>query len=180
MNEKTGMTELVGASGATLPAQLLERARDMPGRTAYRHKRLGVWDAGTWSGYAADAAAFGLALEAQGVRPGERVAIAADNRPEWLIADLGVQGIGAVTVGIYPTSPAKEVEYLLSHSGAKVVVWLTQDETSFDDRVELGNLKGNVGDQQYAIPDSADLRRYDTVVLYCTPFTVRIAVAPLS
>jgi len=64
--------------------------------------------------------------------------------------------------------------------GAKVVVWLTQDETSFDDRVELGDLKGNVGDQQYSIPDDADLRKYDTVVVYCTPFTVRIAVAPLS
>jgi len=64
--------------------------------------------------------------------------------------------------------------------GAKVVVWLTQDETNFDDRVELGTLKGNVGDQQYDIPDGADLRKYDTVVLYCTPFTVRIAVAPLS
>jgi len=64
--------------------------------------------------------------------------------------------------------------------GSRVVVWLTQDETSFDDRVELGGLKGNVGDQEYAIPADADLRRYDTVVLYCTPFTVRIAVAPLS
>ena len=62
--------------------------------------------------------------------------------------------------------------------GVKVEVWLTQDESSFDDRVELGGLKGNVGDQQYELPDDADLTRYDTVVLYCTPFTVRIAVAP--
>lgn len=64
--------------------------------------------------------------------------------------------------------------------GVKVEVWLTQDESSFDDRVELGGLTGNVGDQQYELPDDADLTRYDTVVLYCTPFTVRIAVAPLS
>jgi hypothetical protein len=64
--------------------------------------------------------------------------------------------------------------------GPGVVVWLTQDETNLDDRVELGELKGNVGDQQYELPPDADLTRYDTVVLYCTPFTVRIAVAPLS
>ncbi len=63
--------------------------------------------------------------------------------------------------------------------GPQVEVWLTQDETSFDDRVDLGTLKGNVGNQEYAIPEGADLTRYDTVVLYCTPFTVRIAVAPL-
>ena len=64
--------------------------------------------------------------------------------------------------------------------GAQVEVWLTQDEANLDDRIELGGLKGNVGDQQYELPDDADLTRYDTVVLYCTPFTVRIAVAPLS
>jgi len=64
--------------------------------------------------------------------------------------------------------------------GPQVVVWLTQDESNLDDRIELGGLKGNVGDQAYDLPDDADLRRYDTVVLYCTPFTVRIAVAPLS
>lgn len=64
--------------------------------------------------------------------------------------------------------------------GAQVVVWLTEDEANLDDRIDLGGLKGNVGDQAYELPDDADLRRYDTVVLYCTPFTVRIAVAPLS
>jgi hypothetical protein len=64
--------------------------------------------------------------------------------------------------------------------GAKVEVWLTRDESSTDDRVELGGLKGNVGDQQYEVPADADLGDYDTVVLYCTPFTVRIAVAPLA
>jgi Electron transfer DM13 len=63
--------------------------------------------------------------------------------------------------------------------GPKVEVWLTRDESSLDDRVELGGLKGNVGNQQYDIPADANLADYDTVVLYCTPFTVRIAVAPL-
>ena len=64
--------------------------------------------------------------------------------------------------------------------GAQVQVYLTPDVESVDDRVDLGSLKGNVGDQQYAIPDSTDLERYDSVVLWCTPFTVRIAVAALA
>ncbi len=119
---------------ATLPAQLLERARATPTRTAYRHKRLGVWEAGTWADYAADAAAIGLALRDLGVGAGDRVAVAADNRPEWLVADLGVQGIGAVTVGVYPTSPTSEVQYLLSHSGARVVV--CEDEEQLDKVLE--------------------------------------------
>ena len=64
--------------------------------------------------------------------------------------------------------------------GVEVEVYLTPGTDSVDDRVELGGLKGNVGDQQYEIPADADLRRYDTVILWCTPFTVRIAVAPLA
>ncbi len=64
--------------------------------------------------------------------------------------------------------------------GVDVEVYLTPDPGSVDDRVELGGLKGNVGDQQYAIPADADLGRYDSVVLWCTPFTVRIATAELG
>jgi len=63
--------------------------------------------------------------------------------------------------------------------GVDIEVYLTPDTSSVDDRVELGGLKGNVGDQQYAIPADADLSRYDSVVLWCTPFTVRIATADL-
>ncbi len=63
--------------------------------------------------------------------------------------------------------------------GAAVEVWLTTGPNETEDRVELGGLKGNVGNQQYEIPSDADLNRHGTVVLYCTPFTVRIAVADL-
>ena len=69
-------------------------------------------------------------LDALGVGPGDRVAVHSDNRPSWLFADLGAQALGAVTVGIYPTSPAAEVAYLLEHSGAKVLV--AEDEEQLD------------------------------------------------
>ena len=65
--------------------------------------------------------------------------------------------------------------------GVDVDVYLVPgDGSDVSDRVELGNLKGNVGDQQYEIPVDADLNRYGTVVLWCKPFTVRIAVAELD
>ena len=124
-----------GGGGATLPAQLLDRARRSPAGAAYRHKRLGVWEVTAWADYATDSAAVGLALEALGVRSGDRVAVAADNRPEWLIADMGIQGIGAVTVGLHPASPAAEVRSLLSHSAARVVV--CEDEEQLDKVMEV-------------------------------------------
>jgi hypothetical protein len=65
--------------------------------------------------------------------------------------------------------------------GVDVDVYLVPgDGSDVSDRVELGNLKGNVGNQQYEIPADADLNRYGTVVLWCKPFTVRIAVAELD
>jgi len=121
-------------SGDTLPAQLLDRARHSPGRTAYRHKRLGVWEAGTWADYAADAAGIGLALEALGVAPGHRVAIVADNRPEWVVADLAAQGIGAVTVALRPGGSAGELSSVLSRCSVRVVV--CEDEEQLDKVIE--------------------------------------------
>jgi hypothetical protein len=65
--------------------------------------------------------------------------------------------------------------------GVDVDVYLVPgDGTDVSDRVDLGSLKGNVGNQQYEIPADADLTRYGTVVLWCKPFTVRIAVARLN
>jgi long-chain acyl-CoA synthetase len=95
-----------------------------------REKHLGRWRQWSWADYERRAANVGLALLELGVAPGDRVAVQCENRPEWLIADLGVQGVGAVSVGIYPTSPAAEVEYLLSHSGAKVLI--AEDEEQLD------------------------------------------------
>ena len=124
-----------GLPGATLPALLLHRARTNPAGTAMRDKRLGRWEVIDWATYVDRAAAVGLGLRALGVEPGDRVAIHATNRPEWLLADLGAQGIGAVAVGVYPTSPAAELEYLLTHSGARVVV--AEDEEQVDKALEV-------------------------------------------
>jgi long-chain acyl-CoA synthetase len=122
----------VGAAGgaSTLPAMLLRRAAEMGDRPAMRHHRMGVWEQWSWRDYADQAARVGMALVELGVEPGDRIAIHSRNRPEWLIADVGAQGVGAAPVGIYPTSPAPEVEYLMAHSGA--VVLITEDEEQLD------------------------------------------------
>lgn len=64
--------------------------------------------------------------------------------------------------------------------GVDVDVYLTRSDDDVADRIELGDLKGNVGDQQYAIPAGTDLGEYAHVVVWCKPFTVRIAVASLD
>lgn len=64
--------------------------------------------------------------------------------------------------------------------GPDVDVLLSASPENIDDAVNLGDLKGSAGDQQYAIPADTDIGRYPNVVLWCNPFTVRIAVAELD
>jgi long-chain acyl-CoA synthetase len=114
----------------TLPARLLTLASTSPDRVAYRRKRLGVWEETTYARYAEQVAALGMGLVQLGVQPGDRVAVQSDNRPEWLLADLAVQGIGAITVGVYPTSPEAELAHVLADSGACVLI--AEDEEQLD------------------------------------------------
>lgn len=119
----------------TLPAVLVRRASQTPGALALRKKQLGRWKPYTWAEYAQRTAAVAAGLEKLGVGPGDRVAVLSENRPGWVFVDLAVQALGAVTVGVYPTSPAAELEYLLTHSGAKILV--AEDEEQVDKYLEI-------------------------------------------
>jgi long-chain acyl-CoA synthetase len=59
------------------------------------------------------------ALRLQGISHGDRVAILAENRPEWTIADFAILLVGAATVPVYATLTADQITFLLHHSGAK-------------------------------------------------------------
>ena len=65
--------------------------------------------------------AISLGLRELGVRPGDRVSILSENRPEWAIADYACLCARAADVPIYPTLPTKQVEYILRDSGAVAV-----------------------------------------------------------
>jgi long-chain acyl-CoA synthetase len=115
---------------ATLPACLLRHARERPDDVALRKKDMGRWQEWTWAEYEQRVARVAAGLRACGVQPGDRIAIQSENRPEWLVADVAAQAIGAVVVGVYPTSPAAELEYLMRHSGSKLLI--AEDEEQVD------------------------------------------------
>ena len=100
----------------------------MPDAVALRDKDMGIWREWTWAHYWDQVQLAGHAFLALGVVPGDRVAIHAENRPEWLVADMGALAVRAASVGIYPTNPAAEVGYLLGDSGAKVLVAEDQEQ----------------------------------------------------
>src|SRR3984885_13454984 len=61
-------------------------------------------------------------LVALGVVPGDRVALAAENRPEWAIADLAIMSAGAITVPAYTTNTIDDHRHIFGNSGARVVI----------------------------------------------------------
>jgi len=97
----------------------LERHRALP--AAYRHKVGEHWVALTHSDVESRVRAVSLGLRELGVRPGDRVSILSENRPEWAIADFACLCARAADVPIYPTLPAKQAEYILRDSGAVAV-----------------------------------------------------------
>ncbi len=82
------------------------------------HKRSGRYQPMTWREVAAGVCALSRGLKVLGVRPGDRVVLVAENRPEWLIADLAIMTAGAVTVPAYTTNSEDEHRYVFDNSGA--------------------------------------------------------------
>jgi len=140
-----------------LPQQLEHWARVLPQGTALRQKLHGVWKPVSWAEYADRSRWFGLGLRALGMQPGEAVAILSENRQEWAFAQMGIAMAGGVTAGVYPTSPAHEVEYLLALSEAPVIVCEDQEQLDkvLEVRERLPRLKTLV------VIDERGLRRYD-------------------
>lgn len=65
---------------------------------------------------------FAAGLYALGVRRGDRIAVISENRPEWIVADLGMMRLGAVNVSLYPSMAPNQVEYILNDSGATIAI----------------------------------------------------------
>ncbi|MBK8869208.1 MAG: AMP-binding protein [Actinomycetales bacterium] len=122
-------------AGDTFPRLLAHLAQTRPNATAMQEKRYGIWAPMSWSLYAARVRDFAHGLAALGVKRGDIVAVLGDNRPEWLIAELAAQSIGAAVVGIYPTSIGEELLHILTLARVKVVV--AEDQEQVDKLIRL-------------------------------------------
>ena len=81
-----------------------------------------VWTSQSWREVAGQVSALADALLAQGLVPGDRVVLVSENRPEWLIADIGIMAAGCVTVPTYTTNTERDFQHVLDNSGARAVI----------------------------------------------------------
>lgn len=105
----------------TFAQMLSDRAQREPNAVAFCNWEGGVAKPTTWSEYSGEVCGVALGLHGLGVVAGDRVAVMSSTRREWVIAALSILSVGAVPVGVYPTSSVPEVAHVLEDSGAIAV-----------------------------------------------------------
>lgn len=107
---------------ATLGAMFFNRVEKYREHTALRFKKDGAWHDISWNEFGNRVEKMACGLLALGINPGDRVAILSENRPEWAITDFAVISVQGILVPIYHTNKAKQIEFILQDSSAKVLV----------------------------------------------------------
>ncbi len=110
------------AASESLAAAVFRRADAEPAAVALRRRApAGGWRDVTAADFRTEVSALANGLIAAGIAPGDRVALMSRTRYEWTLADYAVWAVGAVTVPVYETSSAQQVEWILQDSAARAV-----------------------------------------------------------
>ncbi len=105
----------------SIPAMLQEQAVRFGSRNALSYKKEGRYVQLRYDRFYERVLMAARGLGKLGVQPGEKVAILSENRAGWVIADLGILCSRGVTVPVYATNTADQVEYVLNHAGCRLV-----------------------------------------------------------
>ena len=155
------------AGFAPLVRMVHDHAAQRPDGVAMRQKEFGIWNEITWAGLAEIMQACAAGLMELGVGQGGHVGILSENRSEWVQAQFGINAAGGVVVGMYPTSPAAELDHLINASDTTVL--FIEDQEQLDKIKELGtrapqlrqlivfNAKGTKGDDTLNLMSFDDL-----------------------
>ena len=117
----------------TLPEMFFTQAALMRDADCLRYPHDGRYLPISWRELEERVLRLAAGLGATGVRPGDRVGLLAENRPEWAVCDLAILACGAITVPLYPNATSGQVAYILNHAEAKLLFVSTD--------VQLGKIR---------------------------------------
>jgi hypothetical protein len=132
------------------------------------------------------------AIPASTTAPGQAPQASAAAPPETVLSNSDLQSLEHQSSGtvllirLAGGGRILRLENLATSNGPDLRVYLSAAPASADwhgydrDYVDLGALKGNLGNQNYTVPDSVDIARYRSAVIWCRQFKVGFAVAPLT
>jgi long-chain acyl-CoA synthetase len=141
IGDRTGLADIV-----------FSRAGSEPDRVALRRRlAAGSWQDVTAAQFRDEVAALAKGIVAAGIEPGDRVGLMARTVYQWTLADYAIWAAGAVTVPVYETSSAEQVEWILSDSGARAVFAETAAHAAM-----IGGIRSR-------LPDLAHVWEFDTL-----------------
>jgi long-chain acyl-CoA synthetase len=108
-------------NASSVPGLILGAVLHHNKQDALNYREDGKWHNIPAASFVEQVKNVALGLAALGVRPGDRIALLSENRPEWSIADLAILSLGAINVPIYTTQALDQVDYILSDSGARAI-----------------------------------------------------------
>ena len=106
---------------SSLPGLCLKAALRHGKQDALNHKIGDNWINISAESFVERVRNVALGLAALGIKPGDRIALLSENRPEWSIADLAILSLGAINVPIYTTQAVDQIRYILTDSGARAI-----------------------------------------------------------
>jgi long-chain acyl-CoA synthetase len=110
------------AAVVNLPTLFFDQARRLGARPFLWSKRDGAFRSIAYAELADQVRRLAGGLVELGVKPGDRVMIVSENRPEWAVADLAIMAVGAISVPAYVTNTVDDNLYILDHSGAVAAI----------------------------------------------------------
>jgi long-chain acyl-CoA synthetase len=152
----------------TIATRLRDWADRAPGGVALREKSLGIWREITFGEYWESVLTIAHAYLELGIEPGDRIAVHSENRPEWVFADLAAVSVRAASMGLYPTNPAPEVQYLLADSGARILI--AEDQEQVDKALAVQHELPDLEHIVYLEPRGIRGRYDDPILMSWTEF----------
>jgi long-chain acyl-CoA synthetase len=110
------------ATTGNLTDDMVANAAEAPNSVAFSRRRGADWEDVTAAGFLDEVRAVAKGLVAAGIEVGDRVALISKTRYEWTLVDYAIWFAGAVTVPVYETSAAEQIEWVLGDSGARAVI----------------------------------------------------------
>ena len=106
----------------TLPNLFFQKAMEKPTEPFLWAKVEGSWKSLSWGETEKKVKQLAAGLKYLGIESGDKVVIVSENRPEWIISDLAINTLNAVTVPAYTTNTEDDHKYIIEHSDAKAII----------------------------------------------------------
>ena len=106
----------------TLPNLFFQKALENSDKPFLWAKRNKEWKSLSWHETEIKVKQVAAGLKYHGIMPGDKIIIVSENRPEWIISDLAINTLNAITVPAYVTNTEDDHRYIIEHSDAKAVI----------------------------------------------------------